>query len=410
MKKNLVFLLAFMVLFAVLGCSSSSGGGGGAANNSNNNSNNNNNTVIDYYESPNAPSSPRLFSDKTALEFVSGIKIGWNLGNTFDASDLGWLGANPPVADLEKAWVGVVTTQENIDAIKNAGFNAIRIPVSWTKCADSKYIIRKDWMDRVTEVVNYAVNNDMYIILNTHHDENVFKFKNADKTEALKAFKIIWAQIAFNFKNYSEKLIFEALNEPRTKNSPNEWNGGTQEERANLNEYYKVFVETVRASGGNNGNRFIMLNPYAASGTTTAMNALVIPNDTAKDKIIVSFHSYSPYDFALNIKGTDEWSESVSSNKTDITGSMDSYKTKFIDKGIPVIIGEFGAMHKNNTAARTAWAKFYVSEAKKRGIPCFWWDNHSFEGNGELFGLLNRKDNSFPFPEIIDALMEGVTP
>jgi len=403
MKKIFVFLLAF----AVLGCYSS-GGGGSPANN------NNNTTTVDddYYESPKAPASPSPFNDKTALEFVSGIKIGWNLGNTLDAADVSWLGPNPSVADLEKAWVGIVTTQANIDAIKKAGFNAIRIPVSWTKCADSKYIIRKDWMDRVTEIVNYAVNNDMYIILNTHHDENVFKFKNADKTEALKAFKIIWGQIAFNFRNYSEKLIFEALNEPRTKNSPNEWNGGTSEERTNLNEYYRAFVEIVRAGGGNNGRRFIMLNPYAASSGSTAMDALVIPNDTASDKVIVSFHSYSPYNFALNTKGTNVWSESVQSDKTDITNSMDSYKSKFIDKGIPVLIGEFGAVHKNNTAERTAWAKFYVSEAKKRGIPCFWWDNHSFSGEGELFGLLKRNDNSFPFPEIIDALMEGagVTP
>jgi endoglucanase len=132
------------------------------------------------------------------------------------------------------------------------------------------------------------------------------------------------------------------------------------------------------------------------------MNALVLPTDTATDKIIVSFHSYSSYDFALNQdKAKNTWSESVSSDKTAITGAMDAYKTKFIDKDIPVIIGEFGAMHKNNTTARTAWAKFYVSEAKKRGIPCFWWDNHAFSGGDELFELLNRNNNTFPFPEVM---------
>jgi endoglucanase len=411
MKKVLFFLLAFAVLFAVLGCGSG-GGGGGTGGNPVKIEDEKEDDVInldDFYTSPKAPASPRSFNDKTALEFAGGIKIGWNLGNTLDANDLGWLGANPSVASLEKAWCGVVTTQANIDALKDAGFNAIRIPVSWTKCADSKHIIRKDWMDRVTEIVNYAVTNDMYIILNTHHDEDVFKFKNADKAAAIKAFKIIWGQIAVNFRNYSEKLIFEALNEPRTPGSAGEWNGGTAEERNNLNEYYKAFVEIVRAGGGNNDRRFILLNPYAASGGTAAMNALVIPADTAQDKVIVSFHSYSPYNFALNKTGTDVWSES-GSDKTDITNSMDAYKTKFIDKGIPVLIGEFGAMHKDNTDVRAAWAKFYVSEAGERGIPCFWWDNHAFEGTGELFGLLNRNDNTFPFPEIISALMEGVTP
>jgi len=404
MKKTLFVLLAFAVLFTVFSCSN---GGGGGGNSPNDNNNDNDITAEKYYESPKAPGSPRPFNDKSALEFVAGIKIGWNLGNTLDAN-ADWLPKNAPVSDFEKAWVGIVTTQANITAVKNAGFNAIRIPVSWTKCADNNYIIRKDWMDRVTEIVNYAVNNDMYIILNTHHDENVFKFKNADKAAAIKTFKIIWEQIAFNFKNYGEKLIFEALNEPRTPGSENEWNGGTSEERVNLNEYYRAFVEVVRKSGGNNGKRFIMLNPYAASGSNTAMNALVIPNDTAQDKVIVSFHSYSPYNFALNTEGTDVWDESKASDKTDITNSMDAYKAKFIDKGIPVIIGEFGAVHKNNTAARTAWAKFYVREAKKRGIPCFWWDNHSFSGDGELFGLLKRSDNSFPFQEIIDALMDGI--
>jgi endoglucanase len=401
MKKFLTFLLAILFLFTVLGCNN---GGGGSTEDIQVPEN-----LEDYYKSSNAPADPQSFADKSAVDFVKGIKIGWNLGNTLDAYNLTWLNANSSVAEFEKAWCGVVTTKANIVAIKNAGFNAIRIPVSWTKCADSKYIIRKDWMDRVTEVVNYAAENDMYIILNTHHDENAFKFLNKDKETALKKFKIIWGQITVNFRNYNEKLIFEALNEPRTPGGENEWNGGTAAERANLNEYYRVFVEIVRKSGGNNDKRFVLLNPYGASNGSTAMNALVLPADSATDKIIVSYHAYSPYDFTLSQDKTkNKWSESNSSDKTAITGAMDAYKTKFIDKGIPVIIGEFGAMHKDNTAARAAWAKFYVNEAKKRGIPCFWWDNHAFSGNGELFGLLNRNDNTFPFPEVLNALMDGV--
>jgi len=404
MKKIPVFLLAFLVLIAVKGCF----GGVNTDKKTENEKEDDPVNLENYYTSSNAPTNLQSFNDKTALEFVTGIKIGWNLGNTLDATNINWLGANPSVTALEKAWVQIVTTQVNIDTIKNAGFNAIRIPVSWTKCADSNYIIRKDWMDRVTEIVNYAVNNDMYIILNTHHDENVFKFKNADKEAAIKAFKIIWGQIAVNFRNYNENLIFEALNEPRTPGGVNEWNGGTLEERNNLNEYYQAFVDVVRASGGNNNKRFLLINPYAASGSNTAMNALVIPNDTASKKIIVSFHSYSPYNFALNKNGTAEWDESKTSDKTDITNSMDAYKTKFIDNEIPVIIGEFGAMHKENTSTRAAWAKFFVKEARERGIPCFWWDNNAFSGDGELFGLLKRDDNSFPFQEIVNAMMDGV--
>jgi endoglucanase len=246
------------------------------------------------------PATPQPFNDITAAQLVAKIKIGWNLGNTLDTSDLTWLPANPTVAQMETAWSNPVTTKANITALKNAGFNAIRIPVSWTKAADANYNIRTDWMARVVEIVNYAVNNDMYILLNTHHDEHVFPVLTSDSASAKAAFKKIWEQIADTFKNYNEKLIFEGLNEPRTIGSAAEWSGGTAAERSNLNAYYPIFVNTVRNSGGNNGKRILLINTYAASGTADAINGLVLPTDTVQNKIIVSMHVYAPYNFALN--------------------------------------------------------------------------------------------------------------
>jgi endoglucanase len=152
---------------------------------------------------PNTPNTP-------AAELVSKIKIGWNLGNSFDTVS-GSFGNNPALSRMETEWENPITAKENITAIKNAGFNAIRIPVSWHKVVDNNFNIRRDWMARITDVVNYAVDNDMYIILNTHHDEDIFKFTNAKVGASLIAFKKIWEQIADNFKNYDEKLIFEAL-------------------------------------------------------------------------------------------------------------------------------------------------------------------------------------------------------
>jgi len=346
------------------------------------------------------------FNEITAAKLVAGIKIGWNLGNTLDAyKSEGWVGQFPSdIAGMEKAWSNPVTTRANIDAIKNAGFNGIRIPVSWTKAAGGSpnYTIRSDWMARVKEVVDYAAANDMYILLNTHHDEDVFKFTNANKAASIAAFRKIWEQIAGNFKDYNEKLVFEGLNEPRTKGSSAEWDGGTQEEWTAINEHYQAFVDVVRASGGYNDKRILMVNPYAASGTEAAINGLVIPTDTVPDKIIVSYHAYEPYNFALNEGGGAAWSSTSLDDTNPITERIDLAYTKFISKGIPVIIGEFGATTKNNEQTRANWAEYYVRYAKSKGIPCFWWD-----GGSDGFKLFNRSNNTFHYPAILTGLMNG---
>jgi len=398
MKKlfKLLGIIAITVIvgFSITTCSSS-------ANNNNPDDNSDFITIPETPPAPLGPSTPQPFNDITAAQLVTDIKVGWNLGNTLDATNITWL-SNPTISELEKAWGNPVTTKANITAIKNAGFNAIRIPVSWTKCANSNYKIRTDWMKRVTEVVNYAVDNDMYILLNTHHDEDVFKFTNANKAASINAFKKIWGQIAYNFQNYNEKLIFEGLNEPRTIGSSAEWNGGTAEERTNLNEHYKVFVETVRSCGGNNDKRFLVLNTYAASGVASAMSSLTIPTDTAQNKIIASYHAYEPYNFALNKDSPIKtWSQSNSSDTSPINERIDRAYNLFVSKGIPVIIGEFGALNKNNEPARATWVEYYVKSAAQKGIKCFWWDD------GGDFKLFNRNNNTFLYPQIKDGLLRG---
>jgi endoglucanase len=349
--------------------------------------------------------------DISAAELVANIKLGWNLGNTLDASGLSWLGNNPTVTAMETAWVKEVTTKANIDTLKNAGFNGIRIPVSWAKAMDSNYNIRTDWMNRVKQIVDYAVSNEMYIILNTHHDEGIIKFLNSEMEESKKAFKKIWEQIADAFKDYDEKLIFEGLNEPRTPGSAAEWNGGTPEERNNINILEQIFVDAVRASGGNNVRRVLMISGYAASAGQTVLNAIILPNDPLNtiNKFIVSIHAYEPYNFALNKESpVNTWSKNNSSDTSAITGPINRAYNTFVSKGIPVILGEFGAMNKNNEAVRAEWAKYYVEYAASRGIPCFWWDNCVFDGDGEKFGLLNRKTNNFAYPLVVSA-MTGAT-
>jgi endoglucanase len=359
-----------------------------------------------------AVSNPGTFNDITAAELVAGIKIGWNLGNTLDAHNFSeWLGANPTVSQMETAWSNPVTTKAMITTLKNTGFNAIRIPVSWTKAAGGapNYTIRADWMNRVVEVVNYAVENDMYIILNSHHDEDVFKFMNSNTAVGKAAFQKIWEQIAHTFKDYNEKLIFEGLNEPRTVGSDDEWNGGTGEERANINAYYQTFVDTVRASGGNNNKRILQINTYAASAEQAALNGLVLPTDTVQNKLIVSVHIYAPYNFAMNESGTSSWSASNSSDVSGVTAPIDRAYNTFARNGTPVTIGEFGSIHKNNTAARAELAQFYVSYATNKGLKCFWWDDggNTNTAGDKMFSLFNRNNNTFYFLAIKDALING---
>jgi len=346
---------------------------------------------------PGVPDAPKpsgdITAETTASELVANIKIGWNLGNTLDA--------NPD----ETSWGNPKTKKSNIDAIKAAGFNAIRIPVSWSHHVDSSYNINAKFMERVKEIVGYAADNDMYILLNTHHDEDIFKFQDKDMEKSKAAFRKIWEQIAEQFKNENYKLIFEGLNEPRTIGSSKEWQGGTAEEWANLNAMEQIFVDVVRASGSNNTNRVLLISTYAASAEQSAMNGVKLPNDSSNsiNKLIVSVHAYSPYNFALNEGNgkVDTWSKNNSSDTNGVKTPLDRAYNTFVSKGIPVIMGEFGALNRNNENARAEWAEYYVSYAKSKGIPCFWWDD------GGNFKLLNRGNDSFYFPKIKDALING---
>jgi endoglucanase len=385
--KNILKLFGILVLVLFIGIGFVTCDG-----NVNNNNNNNNGDDDDPVDDP---------FNISAVEFVSKMRVGWNLGNTFDATSGG------TIDQMESAWAGTVTTRENIEAIKNAGFNLIRIPVSWSKVADAgnNYTILSDWMLRITVIADWAISNDMYVIINTHHDSGdngvIFRFLDTNVEASLVRFRQVWEQIAENFKWWDEKLIFEPLNEPRTGN---DWTGNA-ENYNNINRHYQVFVDTVRASGENNEKRFLLFNTYAGSRSAAPMNGLVLPTDTATDKLIVSYHAYVPNGFCFDpaFGSTAAWSIDGRGGRdaTDITNPMDRFFEKFVEKGIPVIIGEFGAMNKNNAVVRGQWVEFYTKSAKERGMPVVWWDNATTTGDGELFGLLNRRTNQFFYPEVL---------
>jgi len=359
--------------------------------------------------------------DITATKLVSYIRMGWNLGNTFDAhgeksgfSELQKEYINSTPTEMEAAWVDHVTTRENIDAIKAAGFNAIRIPVTWLKACDEDFNIRPDWIARVKEVVGYAVANDMIISVDSHHDERYYSLLDKDMPEVKKIYVKLWKQIAETFKGYNEKLILEGLNEPRTIGTETEWYG-TPEDQNNLNMLNQLFVDTVRSTGGNNAKRILMVPTVAASASEIAQKAFVLPKDSVKDKIIVSLHAYEPYEFALET-GHDrpvQWDKNNSEDTKPITEPLDLAYKLFVSKGIPVIMGEMGALNRNNIESRIEWTKFYVAYAKSKGIPCFWWDpwmtyvtcpDDEHDHWVESFGIFNRETSTFDHPGIVLAM------
>ncbi len=352
--------------------------------------------------------------DTESYRFLKDMKIGWNLGNTFDAIDWNWLKDD---IDYESGWCGVKTTPELIAAVKEAGFNTIRIPVSWHNhlSDEDNYTIKEEWMNRVNEVVDYAMDQDMYVILNIHHDNSKEYMypDNEHLDQSLKYVTAIWSQIAERFQNYDEKLLFESLNEPRLVGHKNEWwidrsSMDCRNAIACINQLNQAVVDTVRATGGNNATRYMVCPGYDASPDGAMDSGFVLPTDIDgnEGRIIIEVHAYTPYNFALESPGTDTWSSSNEEDLKNMTGFMDKLYYNLVNNEIPVIIDEFGAMEKNgNLEARVDFSRTYIEQARARGITCVWWDNGASTGNGERFGIIDRNKKEWIFPEIVEAMM-----
>lgn len=334
-------------------------------------------------------------SSKELLEFM---KIGWNLGNTLDAPK------------GETTWGNPITTKPMIDKIKEAGFNLVRVPVSW-HCHVSDgpdYIIDKEFIDRVKEVVDYGIDNDMAVIINIHHDD-VKVTPTVDGNEDASAFvKAIWSQVSEYFGDYDQRLIFECLNEPRMIRNPHEWHLDMREEESQkaveyLNQFNQLFVDTVRASGKKNAERYLMVSSYAANPMYACMDSYRFASDPS-GRLIQSVHSYSPYNLCLN--GKSDIAKFTEKDRIEVRRIMERLDKSFRSKGIDVIIGEIGILNKNNPEAREAWAKYFISEAKKVGIVCVWWDNHAENS----FGIFNRHEVRFhdSAASVLKGLFEGL--
>ncbi|MDE6746859.1 MAG: glycoside hydrolase family 5 protein, partial [Oscillospiraceae bacterium] len=325
---------------------------------------------------------------RKSAELIAEMGAGWNLGNTMDADG------------SETAWGNPVTTKEMIDEIHNAGFNTLRIPTTWERHMGEApdYKVDEKWINRVEEIVGYALENDMYVILNTHHETKWIKPAYDGLDDVKVQLAALWTQIAEHFKDYGDHLVFEGLNEPRIVGGTNEWNGGAEDGRDCINQLNEIFVETVRKTDGNNATRTLLITTFAAQPVSSAINALTIPND---EYIGVSIHAYTPYRFTYDSM-EESWNTAVfdDSCAAEINSMFESLNNTFISKGIPVIITEYGSVSKmigkdrytSNIDEVAKWAAHYVGTAKKYGIPCVWWDNGCHDSGSELFGIFNRRE------------------
>ncbi len=295
--------------------------------------------TVEEKESPEAKEEEKTDKEdkrSEAQKFVAQINVGWNLGNTLDAHGAG------NTVDSETYWGNPKTTKEMIDAIKAKGFNTIRVPVTFAEHLGPApdYTIDPAWLDRVEEVVNYGLDNDMFVIMDTHHETDYWLIPEPENEEKItEELVAIWTQLSERFKDYDDHLIFEGMNEPRVIGSAQEWNGGLPYEREVVDHMNQAFVDTVRASGGNNESRYVIICTYGNSATDTTIMNLVIPED---DHLIVSVHMYTPYVFTYKQSAGDVsvWD---GSKLGDITSLVRQLKTYLYNRGIPVIITEFGA-------------------------------------------------------------------
>ena len=350
----------------------------------------------------------------SAFQITENMKVGWNLGNTLDAKagdekgDFATAGL-----ETETSWGCPKANQKLFDALKAKGFNTVRIPTTWFQHLDSNNNIDPAWLARVHEVVDYAYKNDMYVILNVHHENWINRSDLATAyNEIQPRLMKIWTQVATEFKDYDQHLIFECMNEPRAAGTAWEWWSATPVKEADvINQLNADFVKLIRGMDGPYAKtRLLMLPGYVASSDKTFLNQIVLPDD---DFVAVSIHAYTPYNFTMNTNEKegayhDTFTKEFSN---DLAYNLQNFRDMFVNKGVPVIIGEMGTSNFGNTQARVDWTTQYFTTTKKYGIPCCLWDNNiesNPEAPGECHGYINREtgewyQTSLP---IINKMME----
>ena len=347
----------------------------------------------------------------SGFQLVERIVLGYNLGNTLDASHdpatQSWF--KPKTwEDWETCWGQPVTTPKMIEDIVSRGFNIIRVPVTWFPHLDADGNVEQAWMDRVEQVVNYVLDAGCYCILNVQHDTGARDASRTDDGAWIAAdineyptisprFKHLWTQIATRFRDCDDRLLFEAMNE--TLNGLREWNTPNQDsDYEALNLLLQDFVDAVRATGGNNEWRNLVINPMGATSAQEEINAFECPLDVHSGHLIASVHSYNPYGFC-NDAG--QWNHYIFDEECqqEIDDIFARVEKRFAQElGLPFFFGEFGAIdRKKAMAERIKYARYMATKFKQYGTSGLWW-----------MGLYDREEEEWDEAEIADALFESI--
>ena len=337
--------------------------------------------------------------DLSAQEWCKNVVMGWNLGNSLES------------AGGETGWGNPKTTRDMIKTVKAAGFNAIRIPVRWTEHLSNQtdMTVKPEWLARVKEIVDWALEEDMYVIINTHHeawlDRSPFY---STQTENNRKLASLWKCIATYFRDYGERLAFAGTNETIAMVNGNEnWGAPTTEYQAVQNSYNQTFVDAVRATGGKNYYRHLVVQTYACNGYY-GLNGFTVPNDQVEGRLSVEFHCYDPYEYAG--EGTyyywgDKYKEMgkrvPSSNEKTMSNYFNNIRNKWGTMGLGIVLGEYGvSCHYTNDDKQTQrenmqyFLKCMVSAARERGFAAFAWDNNGFGNGKEKFGIFRRANGN----------------
>lgn len=316
----------------------------------------------------------------TTQEFVTEMGTGINLGNTFESCGA-WINSDS-VTNYETGWGSPVVTKELIQGYKNEGFGALRIPVAWSNMMLENYQIHPDYLARVKEVVEWALEADLAVILNIHWDSGWWEDFPTDKENCMEKYTAIWTQLCDAFGEYGDKLMFESLNEEAGWSSIWDRYTGTDEQKAEsyalVNEINQTFVDLVRASGGNNAERHLLIAGYITDVSLTCDPLYEMPEDPA-GKCAVSVHYYTPSTYCI-LKQDADWGKAKTAwgsprDYSELETNMDLLYDTFVSKGVPVIIGEFGVETSNKEADNVMLFLSAVStEARERDMCPVLWD------------------------------------
>jgi aryl-phospho-beta-D-glucosidase BglC (GH1 family) len=365
-----------------------------------------------YNTNPAPPDMTGMSHD--AQQIAASIRIGWNIGNTMEA------------VGGETNWGNPQVTNALIQAVKKAGFNAIRLPVAWDQYADPKTgRISAAWMNRVKQVVQYCVDNDMVVLVNIHWDGGwLEKNVTPDRQGAVNARqKAYWEQIATALRDFDEHVMFASANEPDAPDAT---------AAAVLMSYHQTFVDTVRATGGRNAYRVLVVQGPQTDIDRTVKLMHALPDDKVPGRMMVEIHFYSPYNFVLmdkdeswghqayywgagNHSKTDKIHNPTSGEEAFVDAQFASLKRKFVDKGIPVLLGEFAAMRRANLEgdalalhlkSRNDYHTYVVKAAVANGLLPFFWDVGAQDDRSG--GIFDRKTNQVRGRPTLDAVMAGL--